>query len=265
MAGGSASISKFIGSDTFELQAVPITAKIFSTRGAIDADKAVHIARVFGIDGSVSEIVNGWYASSEGRHIWIHRGGRIKFFVPSKVFDSNYRQDAFPADEEAARIASSFLEKLRKNGLQQMPSCSVQPDRVSFDKRTYFYPNGTTTSFVKNMHVSFSLYQDETELVGPGAKLRVYIDPEGEVIGFIGGIWELESTREIKLKSPEQALKDWDELIHSRRPSLSVTIESMDLVYWIGSTEELISVIPCYRLRGYDENGKDVSFYLKAF
>ena len=97
-----------------------------------------------------------------------------------------------------------------------------------------------------NTHINYVQKIQGYELYGPGAKIRVYMNENGTVTGFMGRFWNLEPIRKVELLSPKEAIEKLDvsgEVAY---------ITSVKLVYYIDYSGRQV-IHPYYYINGVIE------------
>ncbi|HEY4675023.1 MAG TPA: hypothetical protein VIH48_03100 [Candidatus Bathyarchaeia archaeon] len=127
----------------------------------------------------------------------------------------------------------------------------------------YAFKNGTKTTLLNNVHVNFAISYDNIPLWGQGDTVRVYIGKEGEIIGFIGNFWEVETAEKVQVLAPKQAVEKLRELGYGISMSKNIvskaTVKSIALAYLAPSPEaETTQITPVYVIKG-NLVGKDGS------
>ena len=180
----------------------------------ISQQVAATMARTLGLQGDVSLGRDGYYrlnkSQSEGMFFQIHKNGGLFYGNADLLFKVPEKAPQLPTDEDGIRLANEFLAKLGLSGqvLGGLGTPAIQTETI-FEygrqqgkgepldqmpiQRCVFYPHELT-------------YNGNTfSVVGPGAKLKIYLGDQGQVIGAIGGWRQLEETKEIDVMSEEQA------------------------------------------------------------
>jgi alpha-galactosidase len=259
-----------------ELPRVPSEMPILKTMPQVTTEEqALDIAtRIFAVHGGVQYIDNGWMIADSSQEVWIYKSGSIKYFDNPKMWDSVYMYlpQEFPLEPESIAIAEVFLAKLRTEDLVSkslhmfledvVADTTVIAQKENENDNTY-----TTTTFWNNVHVNFALSYDNIRLWGPGAKVRVYLGKEGEIIGFLGNFLEVKPFKMVHILTPEQAIENlrdvgYGESMPKNMVSKAV-IKSIELVYSVPSPgAEVTYLVPVYDIKGTltGEDGVVVDF-----
>lgn len=229
----------------------------------ITREQALDIAlKMFSVNGEIQFINGAWRVMEDSREVWIYKSGTIKYFDNSKMWNDGYMPQELPPTTSCVAIAEQFLENLEAQGLVS-GSLHISFVETANDTTVYALKNGTKTTLLNNIHVNFAISYDDVPLWGPGAKVRVYIGKEGEIIGFIGNFWEVEPAEKVQILTPEQAVEKLRELGYgismSKDMVSKATVKSIELVYLAPSPEaETTQITPVYVIKG-DLVGKDGS------
>lgn len=224
----------------------------------ITEEQALGIASIFGVSGEIRLVDNTWRVGEVPREVWVYKSGCIKYFDTPKVWGTRYLPHELPSSTECISIAEQFLENLGARGLVSK-SLQISFAGVVSDITTIAYRDGRSENYLNNTHVNFALSYDNIPLEGPGAKVRVYIGKDGEITGFIGDLWEVETRGKVRILSPKQAIEKLGEVGHigiigaygdmPKDMVDKITIKSVRLVYFVPPVEAE-SIIPSYRIEG---------------
>jgi hypothetical protein len=211
-------------------------------------------ANVFSVSGEAQFINGSWNVIEGSREVWMYESGSIKYFDNLKMENSLCSPQELPSVKNCLAIAEQFLEKLKAEELISK-NLELSFAEVANDTTVFALKDGTTTTFINNIHVNFALSYNGISLWGPGAKVRVYIGEEGEIIGFIGNFWEVELAEKVKILTPEQAAEKLKEVGYGKsipRDMVSKAIvKSIELVYYAPPPEAYnANIMPFYVIKG---------------
>lgn len=217
---------------------------------------------IFSVNGEIQFTNGAWKVMEGSQEVLLYKSRSIKYFDNSKMWNDGYMPQELPPTTSCVAIAEQFLENLEAQGLVS-GSLHISFAETANDTTVYALKNGTKTTLLNNIHVNFAISYDDVPLWGPGAKVRVYIGKEGEIIGFIGNFWEVEPAEKVQILTPEQAVEKLRELGYgismSKDMVSKATVKSIELVYLAPSPEaETTQITPVYVIKG-DLVGKDGS------
>lgn len=243
----------------FETSQPQVPEKMYvlkSVQGEMNEERALEIASIFGISGQASRVHDVWRVTGDdNRYVEVHSFGGFRYFSD----DMHYGlipPEKYPSDERCVEMANKFIESLRDHGFAPSGLEFSYVDVVADKTMIFSTENKTTTEYWNNKHVNYSLSYDDVPLFGGMAKVRVYLNEKGEVVGFFGDFWELAPYEEIRILSPEKAIQKW------LGPDVDkVVVKSIELVYYIPSAGAAY-IKPSYDVKAtsFTSDGEEVSF-----
>jgi len=187
---------------------IPATVKIMQVKDdMITKDEVSSIAsRLFDEIDTFEDEIYGWRGVSGYREVVIFKYGGFMEYDHEEFMHHGAPAEEYPPPEECRRIADQYLAKILEDETVPNDITVCYQDTVS-DIRQTINRNGTIIEETwTNTHINYIQKENGYELYGPGAKIRVYLDKDGEVIGFIGRFWDLEPVRNVDVISPEEAV-----------------------------------------------------------
>lgn len=187
---------------------VPTTVKIMQVKGdLITKDKATSIAsRLFDEIDTFEDKTYGWRGISGYREVIVFKYGGFMNYDHEEFMHHGAPAEEYPPPEECRRIADQYLTKIMDDETVPTGITVYYQDTVS-DIHQTIHRNGTIVKETwTNIHVNYVQKVNGYELYGPGAKIRVYLDKDGVVIGFVGRFWDLEPVRNVAVISPGEAI-----------------------------------------------------------
>lgn len=190
------------------LPEIPPTVYIMQVKDdTITKGEASDIAsRLFDGIGTFEDEVYGWRSVVGYREVVIFKYGGFMTYDHEQFMHHGYPPEEYPSQDECKRITDQYLAKIMED--ETVPrDITVSFQDIVSDIHKTIHRNGTIIEETwRNVHVNYVQKVNGFELYGPGAKIRVYLDKDGNVIGFIGRFWGLEPVREIVVCSPEEAI-----------------------------------------------------------
>lgn len=190
--------------------------------------------------------------------ITIYKKGQLKYFT-GKQWDEMYKKEELPSDKEAKDTAAGLVKKLIDEDLLNKDTVDVTKSEVAYDE-TCRAPVGQPDKvecFVSNKHVNVDLSYEGISLYGAGAKVRVYLGKNGELLGFMNSVGKVVPDKKVSIITPKDAI---DKL--KDKGYKDITIDSIRLVYDVKSPEDGVGLIePVYDIQGKQHTiAEDVSF-----
>lgn len=210
----------------------------------VTEERTLEIAFIFGVNGEVETVKDAMWVKENSREVRVYEYGRFRY---SDYYEMNQRMvppEDFLSDERCIEIADRFLENLRNQGLVSESLEFSFVDVVADLMKVYSVEDNTETTYWTNKHVNYVLlYEyDNIPLSGGMAKVRVYLNELGEIVGFFGDFWEVEPYKRARILSPEDAISRW------LGPDVSrATVKGIRLVYDVSSLD-VIYIKPSYDL-----------------
>jgi hypothetical protein len=199
----------------------------------ITENRVTDVASIFGVRGDPVQIEAGWLMEENGsepgtsRELRVYEWGGFRYLDQYQMSHRFIRPEDFPSDNECAEIADQFIENLRNKGF--IP----QNLNISFNDVVADTISNPSTTYFTNKHVNYSFsYDGLLPFVGGMAKLRVYLNENGEITGFFGDFYQFENLRKVQVLQPEDAILN---VIDSN--TVRVQVESIRLVYLVGDPD----------------------------
>lgn len=182
----------------------------------INEEQASSIARTLGLEGKIIFREDGYFSLEEplgdGKFFQIHKNGGLFFGNADLLFKVPEKAPTLPSEEGGLRLANEFLAKLRLGGLDlgDLGEPEFETEIIfeySSDREGKGEPLDQMPILSEVFFPHELTYNGQTfSVVGPGAKLKVYLGDGGEVIGAIGGWRKLEETKPAEFLPQEEAL-----------------------------------------------------------
>jgi len=194
----------------------------------------IDLAKKLGVKGEIKRMAYGWRAMSDSELFIVRDIGTVIYL--SKDAFGSYRRDRMPSN--AKDIADKFLEEFNLR-----PKMKVKYKGTVDDEKIIYFRNGTKVKLIMNRHVNYELEYNGIRLIGPGAKVRVYLGDDGRVTGVITQLWTVKPVKKVKIKSPEEVARE-----------LGVNVDSIELVYYVPTFENNTNkayIIPAYVIKAH--------------
>ncbi len=236
-----------------------------------EQDISLIASELFDLNGEISYSDGVWKVVDEAheRELLIYDSGFIRFFDRYKLRTSMIEESKIMDKEELLEKANEFIMKLNSLGLMPM-NVTIglsSEDSIVNDMISIMYRNGTTRSYVNNVHVNYKLYYEGLELYGPGAKFRIYFDDKGNVIGFLGVFFRVKEYKELTILSPMDAVNKLYDVGFGRSMPINLVdravVKSIKLVYFVPTPSvNTTYIIPAYIIKGelIGKNGEKQEF-----
>lgn len=197
----------------------------------VTEEKASEVASVFGVGGEVRTVGDAVMVSEGSREVRLYRYGGFRYIDEHQMTQRPIPPEEFLPDSQCIEIADRFLENLRDQGLVSKSLGFSFVDVVA-DSIVYSANDNTVATYWTNKHVNYVLSYGGVPLHGGMAKVRVYLNERGQIVGFFGDFWEVEPYRRTRVLSPKEAISRWLE------PDVrKATVEEIELVYSVPSSE----------------------------
>lgn len=176
------------------------------------------LAERFGIDGEIKRKGDVNLISQEKQVLAMYPNSGAFWYADFAKLNHPEYTPALPSDEEASDIALDYLK--RNNWLHEdMILDGVH--RNEFE-RVEGRKDGKRTEYANSICVNFRLSLNQLKTYGPGAKIKVFIGHEGEIIGVLHAARMLRKYKEFPLLSRE----DLEQTLQSK---LGVPLEGIEL------------------------------------
>jgi len=209
-------------------------------RESIGREKAAQIAEALGFKVGIQESRLGYYGVAEENKVFqVHKNGGVLYADLEKLFKVPKEPPNLIGDK-AIEVANEFLAKtgLLYDGLGQ-PEFMTE---TVFEYERGGQSKGEPVNEVPILDCVFYPHeigsgQRTYTAVGPGAKLKVYLGDNGEVIGCVGGWPKLEARKEAEVLSYDSALQILQKYKNKASlvklpPFESFEIKGRTLCYW---------------------------------
>ena len=183
-------------------------------------------SRLFGLDETlvVDETPDVYYVSVEPLYLQCCKNsGSIWFADESKLYNEEYIPQQLPSEKEARALADKFLSEKE-----------IIPDNVEIKfvdigetiTATFYVANNERVIEINHLDVIYGFEElSGIPVGGPGAKIRVSIGDEGEVIG-LHYVWrEVESFESCRHIGEDEATEIFKEKLGAEPEQLEIRLE----------------------------------------
>jgi len=172
--------------------ALPVFEQQWSSRNLEDVTR---IASAFGLAGEPQDLRDSYVIASDAKVLVAHQKGPLfAFYDTSKLDNPEYRPEGLPTAEEAAQAALEFLE-----GHDWLPRHAMVEQ---VEPRHFEQINRRDTArqvHVNHNCVDLRLSVGPLTAYGPGAKVKVMLGADNDVIGLMHAVPELKEVGEVRL------------------------------------------------------------------
>lgn len=190
--------------------------------------------------------------------ITVYKKGQLKYFT-GKQWDEMYKKEDLPSDKQAKDISAKIVKKLIDEDLLNKDTVDVTKSEVTNDEtcRAPVEQPDKVECFASNKHVNVDLSYKGIPLYGAGAKVRIYLGKNGELLGLLNSVGKVVPDKKVSIITPKDAI---DKL--KDKGYRDITIDSIRLVYDVKSPEEGVDYAePAYDIQGKQHTTEeDVSF-----